>query len=165
MDKRIAAVGAAAAALGIAASIALSPRPSEAPEAANTAPGPGADAQANFVMPPAETFDPVFEPCAHCHQVGVGARHTSGPQLNGVIGRAAASTDYPYSEAMKKSGLRWDEVTLTRFLVSPDAVVPGTRMLFQGMPETDARRVVRYLRSVDGRPRSDDGAAASSGRP
>lgn len=105
-----------------------------------------------FARPPAETFAPVFEPCAHCHQVGDGARHASGPELNGIIGSRAAGRDYPYSVAMRDSGLVWDEATLTDFLVDPDAVVPGTRMLLEGLSREEASRVVDYLKSLDAGP-------------
>lgn len=148
MDKRSAAVVAAAAALGISVSVILSSR---YPHLSVSAGASNKATKAAVVMPPAETFDPVFEPCAHCHQVGGGARHSSGPALNGIIGRPAASTNYPYSQAMRNSGLQWDEVTLARFLMNPDTVVPGTRMLFKGMPEQEALHVIQYLRSVDER--------------
>lgn len=121
----------------------------DAPQPAPATDAPPAEDMAMIGMPPPETLDPVFESCAHCHQVGDGARHTSGPQLNGIPGRSAAATDYPYSAAMRHSGLVWDEDTLVRFLVDPDSVVTDTRMLFEGMPREDAERIVAYLRSID----------------
>ena len=49
-----------------------------------------------------------FRKCASCHQVGRYAQSGYGPQLNGIIGRKAAATpDFKYSEAMKKSGIVW----------------------------------------------------------
>ena len=54
----------------------------------------------------------VFLQCKACHQVGETAKNVVGPVLNGVIGRPAGSVaGYAYSEANKKSGLTWDEVT------------------------------------------------------
>lgn len=96
-------------------------------------------------LPPPETFAADFRPCAHCHQIGEGARDSSGPSLNGVLGRKAATGDYPYSRAMRQSGLTWDERTLRDFLKNPSAVVPGTRMMFRGLEGDDLDKVILFL--------------------
>ena len=103
------------------------------------------------VRPPAETFAAIFRPCAHCHQIGEGARAVTGPVLNDVFGRPAASGDYPYSKAMKESGLVWDAAALRDFLVSPQDVVPGSRMYFQGVPESEVDAIIEFL----GHPQAD----------
>jgi cytochrome c len=78
----------------------------------------------------------LFQRCAACHAVGPYASGGYGPQLNGIVGRRAASTkDYKYSEAMRKSGLVWDEKTLTAYLRAPHDVVPGTSMRFWGIKD------------------------------
>ncbi|MBA5607244.1 cytochrome c family protein [Duganella sp. FT3S] len=90
-----------------------------------------------------------FRKCASCHQLGPSARGGFGPQLNGVIGRRAASTtDYQYSDAMRRSGIVWNEQTLAAFLRGPSDVVPGTRMRFWGI--SDAQQIadlLAYLRT------------------
>ncbi|MBA5636421.1 cytochrome c family protein [Duganella sp. LX20W] len=90
-----------------------------------------------------------FRKCASCHQVGPSARGGFGPQLNAVIGRRAASTtDYTYSDAMRRSGIVWNEQTLGAFLRGPGDVVPGTRMRFWGI--SDAQQIadlLAYLRT------------------
>src|SRR5690606_3572741 len=85
--------------------------------------------------PPAETFAPVFEPWAHCQQVGEGAKSSTGPVLNAILGKPAASGDYPYSQAMQDADLVWDEETLKAFIMAPETVVPDSRMYFGGVPE------------------------------
>ncbi|WP_085579889.1 MULTISPECIES: cytochrome c family protein [unclassified Pseudomonas] len=76
--------------------------------------------------------------CGGCHQVGESARPGFGPQLNGIIGRAAGtSANYVYSEAMKGSGITWDRETLTAYLKDPKGVVPGTRMIFWGLSDEE----------------------------
>lgn len=91
-----------------------------------------------------------FRKCASCHQVGPSARGGFGPQLNGVLGRRAASTtDYKYSDAMRQSGIVWNEQTLGAFLRGPGDVVPGTRMRFWGI--SDAQQIadlLAYLRTL-----------------
>jgi cytochrome c len=91
----------------------------------------------------------LFQRCASCHAVGPYASGGYGPQLNGIVGRRAASTkDYKYSEAMKKSGLTWDEKTLTAYLRAPHDVVPGTSMRFWGIKdEQQLADVMAYLKT------------------
>lgn len=90
-----------------------------------------------------------FKLCSSCHQVGPRARAGFGPQLTGVIGRAAASTrDYRYSEALQQSGIVWSEAKLAAFLRNPDALVPGTRMRFWGLSdEQKIADLLVYLKS------------------
>jgi cytochrome c len=90
----------------------------------------------------------VFKKCKACHQIGEDARNGVGPVLNGVVGRPAGTyPEYNYSPATKKSGLVWDEQTLTRYLRSPRTVVPGTRMTFAGLTkDRDIADIIAYLR-------------------
>lgn len=86
----------------------------------------------------------VFSRCAECHQVGPSARAGFAPQLNGIVGRPAASTrDFGYSAAMKKSGIVWTEANLTAFIKSPGDVVPGNKMNFWGI--SDERQIADLL--------------------
>jgi len=95
------------------------------------------------IRPPEATFAPVFEPCAHCHQIGRGARSATGPILQGLAGRKAGTLPgYPFSPAMQASGLTWDAATLDGFIAAPQAVVPGTRMIYAGMDDADRRRAL-----------------------
>ncbi|MYM70838.1 c-type cytochrome [Duganella sp. FT134W] len=92
----------------------------------------------------------LFQRCASCHAVGPYASGGYGPQLNGIVGRRAASTkDYKYSEAMKKSGLVWDEKTLKAYLRAPHDVVPGTSMRFWGIKdEQQVADLLSYLKTL-----------------
>ncbi|WP_448952664.1 c-type cytochrome [Labrys neptuniae] len=95
------------------------------------------------IRPPEASFDPVFEPCAHCHQIGRGARSATGPILQGLAGRKAGTlAGYPFSPAMQASGLIWDAATLDRFIAAPQAVVPGTRMIYAGMDDENRRKAL-----------------------
>ena len=91
----------------------------------------------------------VFKPCASCHQVGPNAHGGFGPQLNALFGRRAGGTpDFTYSDAMKRSGIVWDERTLAAFLRDPDQTVPGTKMRFWGIhDERDMAALLAYLRT------------------
>ena len=94
--------------------------------------------------------------CAICHKVGPDAANALGPVLNGVVGRKAGSyPNYNYSQANLKSGLTWDEATLTKYLHSPMAVVPDTSMIFAGFADDQqVADVIAYLKTFapDGKP-------------
>ena len=105
-------------------------------------PVPPADPPATPPIP-AATLDRRFEPCAHCHQIGEGAKHSAGPHLNALIGRRAGEVKgYPFSLELSASRLTWDEATLDAFVADPQSVVPGTRMSFPGIQDPAQRRVL-----------------------
>jgi cytochrome c len=89
----------------------------------------------------------VFAKCKACHQVGEGAKNAVAPELNGIDGRKAGTAEgYHYSDAMKDSGITWDEATFKEFIKNPKTKVPGTKMIFQGLPsEKDADNVWAFL--------------------
>lgn len=90
-----------------------------------------------------------FNPCKACHKVEAG-KNGVGPSLAGVVGRKAGSVDgFKYSDAMKASGLTWDEATLAKYLADPKAAVPGNKMAFAGIkkPE-DLAAVIAYLKTA-----------------
>jgi cytochrome c len=90
----------------------------------------------------------IFRKCAACHSVDPSGKNGVGPSLRGVAGRkAAAVAGFTYSPAMKVSGLVWNDQTLARFLAGPRQVVPGTRMIFIGLPKPqDQADVIAYLK-------------------
>lgn len=90
-----------------------------------------------------------FTICTACHSTERG-KTISGPSLASVAGRKAGSLPgYTYSEALKASGLTWDEAALDRWLASPQKTVPGTKMPFAGIPDPAVRKdVVRYMMTL-----------------
>ncbi|WP_347900986.1 c-type cytochrome [Pseudomonas purpurea] len=104
-------------------------------------PADAADAEAG-----AKLFSRV---CGGCHQVGVSARGSFGPQLNAIFGRHAGSTtDYQYSSAMKSSGVVWTRETLAAYIEDPKEVVPGTRMIFWGISDPEKiENLLAYLQT------------------
>ena len=87
--------------------------------------------------------------CASCHSLTAGENGV-GPSLAGVIGRKAGSLpSYQYSDAMKNSGVTWDEATLDRFIENPEAVVSGNNMKpYTGMTAANDRAaIIAYLKS------------------
>ena len=97
----------------------------------------------------AKTGERAFRQCASCHQVGLNARGGFGPQLNRLFGRRAGSApDFAYSDAMKASGIVWNERSLAAFLHDPAKRVPGTKMRFWGIgDDNEIKALAAYLRT------------------
>lgn len=90
-----------------------------------------------------------FAVCVVCHSVDAGAPASIGPNLYGVVGRAAGSAEgFGFSEALKSSGISWTEAELDAFIADPTGKVPGTTMA-TGAVSDNARRkaIINYLKN------------------
>ena len=89
------------------------------------------------------------EACVECHSLKEG-KNKKGPSIYGIIGRkAATAADYDYSEAMKNSNLVWTEQKLDEYLASPGKLVPGGKMKFEGLSDSEKRSgIIQYLKFV-----------------
>src|SRR5215469_1413228 len=85
--------------------------------------------------------------CAICHTLEEG-KNKIGPSLAGVVGRKAGSVPgFAYSAANKNSGDMWDEATLDRYLTDPRKFMPGTKMVFAGLKNSEDRKaLIEYLK-------------------
>jgi cytochrome c len=92
--------------------------------------------------------------CASCHTLKPGAHTTFGPNLRGVVGRPAGSVaGFPYSDALKKSGLVWTEDTLRRWVASNEHIVPNTLMPHVGISDpAEQIYLVEYLKTLKAPP-------------
>jgi cytochrome c len=88
--------------------------------------------------------------CRACHTLEKGGAQTTGPNLHGVFGRkAGTAAGYEFSDAMKKSGIVWDEATLADYNRDPKAKVPGTKMVFNGVKNAgQLADLVAYLKQA-----------------
>jgi len=100
-----------------------------------------------------------FAKCAICHQIGPGAKTLVGSELNGAVGRKAASVaDYAsmYSPGMKKlgeQGFVWTAGNIDKWIADPKALIPDSPMAlaFQGIPDAAERAdIIAYLQTQTG---------------
>lgn len=92
----------------------------------------------------------VFKRCAVCHTNDKGGGDGLGPNLFGVVGRKAATRPgFAYSAPLQKSGIVWNEATLTKWAAGPARVVPGTKMMFAGITSKKQQAdVAAYLATL-----------------
>jgi len=92
----------------------------------------------------------LFNRCTICHSAASGGGNRIGPNLFGVVGRKAGTfAGYSYSLAMTRSGITWNEAILTKYLMSPSTVVPGTKMTFAGFQQQQqAMDAAAYLATL-----------------
>ena len=89
----------------------------------------------------------VFNQCRACHVLDKSTNRV-GLHLGGVIGRKAGSVEgFSYSDAIKNSGITWDEESLSKYLKDPKAAIPGNKMAFAGVKkDDDLKNLIAYLK-------------------
>jgi cytochrome c len=87
--------------------------------------------------------------CGGCHALD---RDKEGPRLGGVYGRTAGSLDsFEYSDALKKSKLKWAEDTLDQWLTDTEKLVPGNDMTFHVEKAEERNEIIAYLKQSSNR--------------
>jgi cytochrome c len=150
----------------------LSPNPEplpahhdEAPAAAATpASAPAAGAPAEGGLPPLVPLLAKADPaageaytktiCVACHTFNEGGPAGVGPNLYNVVGGPHAHmAGFNYTAGMKAKQGPWTFAELNEWLYKPAAYVPGTRMIFPGIPSAQTRaNVIDYLRTLSHNP-------------
>lgn len=122
------------------------------PASANDAPSQGQSEDQPPNGTPTSSGDPkagevIFKQCAACHSLDPDT-NKQGPTLAGIFGRRAGSVeDFNYSDANRTSGIVWNEAMLRKYIANPQAVVPGTKMTFQGLKDPkQVEDVIAYLK-------------------
>ncbi len=106
-------------------------------------PAPAADARRG---------EEIFRKCAACHTLEAGGRNRVGPRLAGLFGRVAGAVgDFRYTDALKHSGIVWNETTLDAYLKDAEAFVPGTKMYGGLTLDADRADLIAYLKTATAR--------------
>jgi cytochrome c len=92
----------------------------------------------------------VFEiHCSVCHSPRAGGQQF-GPNLAGLVGRRAGSLPgFPYSDALKNSGLVWTDDNLMKWIANNTQMVPGTLMPHPEITDpVEKAYLVAYLKTL-----------------
>ncbi len=92
----------------------------------------------------------VFKKCAACHQIGPDAKNGLGPALTCVAGKPAGHHEgFAYSDAVKNSGVTWDDEHLLAWMEKDDNVIKGNKMIFPAgvKNEDDRKNLLAYIKS------------------
>lgn len=83
--------------------------------------------------------------CGTCHKFD---KHALGPNLKGVIGRKAGSTDYKKYKGLKGADFVWNEENLSEWIKDPKKFI-GKKTAMAGRIKKEADRVaiIEYLKS------------------
>ena len=127
------------------------------------------------VLPTADVAagEAVFAKCKSCHNADEGGPNGTGPDLWGVEGRKPGShPGFAYSAAMTEFGGKqpvWDYEHIYEFVKNPQKYIPGTKMTFVGLKQSQDRiNVIAYLHSRGGTlpiPAPNPAAAAAAAAP
>jgi cytochrome c len=107
----------------------------------------GASAQSGDAAKGQRVFN---QQCRACHTLEKDGPSPVGPNLHGVFGRkAGTAAGFEFSEAMKTSGIVWDDKTLAEYNRDPKGKVPGTKMVFNGVKQqAQLDDLVAYLKQA-----------------
>jgi cytochrome c len=130
--------------------VAVAGEPSEG--AAGAAPVQEAAAPVD-ILPLIASADPAagekaFAKCKSCHTSEKGGPNRIGPNLWNVVGGHNAHMEgFAYSDVIANLNITWDYDHLDKFLTSPKAYAPGTKMTFAGIKKPEERAaLIRWLR-------------------
>ena len=89
----------------------------------------------------------VYARCMACHSL---TENRIGPRHCGVFGRRAGTVPgFDYSPAMRGAKIVWNEKTLNAFIADPLKYLPGTSMVFAGVPDPKERAdVITWLKAA-----------------
>jgi cytochrome c len=109
-----------------------------------------------------------FAKCKSCHTITPGGAAGIGPNLHGVLGKGKAAGGFPYSDALKAVGGKWDFEAMDAWLTSPKKFANGNKMSFPGLGNAEDRAALLLYLNAQGSnlplpPPPAEGAAPAEG--
>lgn len=89
----------------------------------------------------------IYRLCVACHLLTKDGGHRVGPNLHGIIGRKAGSSEgFRFSRVVIESEIVWTPEKIDEWLANPRSFLPGNRMSFSGVRKPEDRRdVIAYI--------------------
>lgn len=85
--------------------------------------------------------------CATCHTLDPADSPRMGPLLKGVVGRQAGTMPgFKYTAGFGQADWTWDDAHLDSWLTNPQAMIPGTIMVFRQANAETRQRIIAYLK-------------------
>jgi cytochrome c len=121
---------------------------------APVAPVPQVDLATALAAADAQKGRQTAQVCASCHTFEQGGPDRTGPNLWGVVGRNVASDKtFTYSSAFAAQTGAWTYERLDHYLTNPAKAVPGNKMPFAGIRDTQNRaNVIAFLSTLSASP-------------
>jgi cytochrome c len=87
--------------------------------------------------------------CTACHSLD---HSRIGPAHRGVFGRHVAQVaGFDYSPALRRAHVVWNAKSLDRWLINPEAFIPGQKMGYTVPDGQDRADIIAFLASPDAR--------------
>jgi cytochrome c len=106
-------------------------------------------AQAEEIKGDVERGRLTFAACRTCHYPEKLVGNHNGPSLFAIFGRKAGTREgfLYYSDTMKKADFAWTPELLDLWLANPRGFLPGSSMVFVGLPDArDRADLIEYLK-------------------
>ena len=86
--------------------------------------------------------------CKACHTLVEGGKHKMGPNLFGIVGAVAGSTDFAKYKQLKDSSVVWSTETLDLFLADPSGFAGG-KVNMKPLADSAARAdVIAFMKTM-----------------
>jgi cytochrome c len=103
-----------------------------------------------FAADPAGGKAVFTQQCSVCHSAARNGPNIVGPNLYGVVDRAAGSLKgFAYSSVLKSAAFAWSPAKLKAYIAAPAVVMPGNHMPYAGLKSPgQLDDLVAYLQSL-----------------